>query len=70
MIPAKIEYAVGKTRHNQPLRLVKARTYDGAVEWTLHRDQASQRDDRQAIAGLTDDVILAMADAVKAERSR
>ncbi len=70
MTPAKIEYAVGQTRHKQPLRLVKSRSYDGATEWTLYRDEASQRDDRAFIAGLSDDVILAMAEAVKAEQRR
>lgn len=70
MTPVKIEYSIGKTRHNQPLRLVKARTYDGAVEWTLHRDEANQRDERAFIAGLSDEVILAMAEAVMQEKSR
>lgn len=70
MTPAKIEYAVGQTRHKQPLRLVKAKSYDGSVDWTLHRDEANQRDDRAFIAGLTDEVILAMAEAVKTERGR
>jgi hypothetical protein len=63
--PTRIEYVVGKTIHNQRVRLVWSVDPYGKRSWTVHRDELNQRDDAQRIDYLTDDVILAMAEAVR-----
>jgi hypothetical protein len=68
MMPARIEYDIGSTIHGQPLRLAWATATGGQREWVLYRDEADQRDDRVFIAGLTDDNILKMAEAVRARK--
>lgn len=66
MTPDKIEFTLGSTIHGQPLRLIRSKSTSGQWQWTLCRDEADQRDDRVFIAGLTRDLILRMAEAVKA----
>lgn len=61
MKPTKVEFSLGKTAHNQPVRLVWE-----YGSWTLHRDAANQRDESEAVRGLTDENLLAMSEAVKA----
>ena len=68
--PTRIEYVVGKTLHNQRVRLVWSVDPYGKRSWTVHRDELNQRDEAQRVDYLTDDVILAMADAVRARRSQ
>jgi hypothetical protein len=63
--PRRIEYSVGKTIHDQPVTLVWERDYMNRASWRLHRAEINQRDEPADIYGLTDDVILAMAEAVK-----
>lgn len=65
MKPSRVEYPVGRTIHNQAVRLVWAINAYGRPEWTIHRDAVNQRDDPERVSGLTDEVILAMADAVR-----
>lgn len=65
MSPVRIEFDLGQNIHGQPLRLVKERTTGGRMAWTLYRDEANQRDDRSSVGGLTSEVILKMAEAVK-----
>lgn len=67
MKPSLIQYNVGETIHGQNIRLIFSEQ-NSKRTWTLHRDPADQRDDSAFIAGLTDDVILRMAEAVKANR--
>ena len=62
--PSRIEYAVGRTIHNQRVRLVWSVNIYGKPEWTIHRDELNQRDEPERVGGLTDETILAMADAV------
>jgi hypothetical protein len=64
--PDRVEFKVGETIHKQPLRLVGELQNNGRRVWTLHRDQASQRDDSDRISGLSSDVIKTIAEAVAA----
>ncbi len=64
MSPSKIEFDIGETIYGQPLRLLRQKDSAGAIMWTLCRDEASQRDDRTFIAGLTREHIQKMAEAV------
>lgn len=66
----RTEFDLGTNRHKQPFRLVHAKASDGAFEWTLTREPACQRDDRESVHGLTDEMILAMAEAVRAARGQ
>ena len=68
MTPAKIEFAVGETHYHQPLRLIWGCDSNNRWGWSLHRDAANQRDDYVQIGGMSDEVILKMAEAVKARR--
>lgn len=64
----KTEFDLGKTRFDQPVRLVHGKGSDGRYSWAIYRDAASQRDDTETVRGLTDEQLLAMADAVRAMR--
>lgn len=64
MKPSKIEFEIGQTVYGQPLVLTRYREHSGTA-WSLRRLQGDQRDDEQVILGLTRNVILAMAEAVK-----
>lgn len=62
-----VEYEVGKDAHGRTVLLRFDAGYPGGKSsWTIHRLAANQRDEDQQVTGLTSDVILAMADAVKA----
>jgi len=65
MSPNKVEYSIGSNIHGQPIRLIYEKGSSGQFSWTIHRDQANQRDDSKWIGGLTDKNILDMAEAVK-----
>lgn len=65
-----LTYAVGRTIWDQPLILTHERHYTGRWHWTLKQEASSQRDEETRISGLTDDAILAMADAVRARTGR
>lgn len=64
MKPTKVEFQVGETIHKQPLRIVYMLD-GGKHQWVLFKEGVSQRDENQAIYGLTGEAILAMAEAVK-----
>lgn len=66
--PDKYEFNIGRTRYGQPVRLVGERQTSGSVEWRIHRDECSQRDDPQRVDYLTADMIEKMAEAVKGIR--
>jgi len=63
----KIEFKIGLTIFSQPLRLVRTKSSSGQLMWELHRDEGNQRDDHVFITGLTKDVILRMAEAVRGD---
>lgn len=65
MKPTRIEFAIGQTRFQQQLRLVRERGSDGYVGWTLYKDAANQRDDAVIIQGLSAETIEQMAAAVR-----
>jgi hypothetical protein len=60
--PVCIKYRVGKDTHGREVYLTKTEMYG----WEIYVEAANQRDESQRIWCLTDDVILAMAEAVKA----
>ena len=66
--PSRIEYAVGRTIHDQSVTLIWERDYMRRGSWRIHRAEFNQRDEPADIYGLTDEVILAMADAVRRKR--
>lgn len=68
MKPDLIQFSVGKTVWDQPVKLRHERNYDGKVFWTLTQEAAGQRDESSTIRGLTDETILAMAEAIKQTR--
>lgn len=65
MKPDKIEYKIGDTIHAQPIKLVFERDYLGREYWTIIQEPANQRDDRNSVSGLTKELIIKMAEAVK-----
>lgn len=69
MNPTFITYELGNNVFKQPITLTYSKQTGGGMHWTLSRGQADQRDDSSFVAGLTDDIILKMADAVKARRA-
>jgi hypothetical protein len=69
MKPSLIEFKVGQTIHNQPLRLACS-VENGKQTWSLFKAQADQRDDNQAIHGIPGEVFVAMAEAVKSIEGR
>jgi hypothetical protein len=66
--PLRIEFAVGETVHGQDVRLTRE-TVAGRISWTLVQHALNQRDDTITMRGLTDDVLLAIADAVREFRT-
>lgn len=69
MRPDVVKFNLGTTVYRQPLTLIRYRDTGGRIVWMLERGQADQRDDSSNVGGLTDEVILQMADAVKSARS-
>lgn len=65
MEPSKVEYEIGDNIHHQPIKLVRCRTTGGQMSWEIHRGAANQRDDQIWIGGLTADLIIKMAEAVR-----
>ena len=70
MKPRKSEYDVGKDVHGRTVTLIFEDSQYARKEWTIHVEAANQRDETQCIRGLTPEVILAMAEAVKAGGER
>lgn len=61
----KVEICVGKTVHNQPLRLVAERANPGAAwQFGLFKDAANQRDENDSIVGLSMEVLEAIGKAI------
>jgi hypothetical protein len=61
MKPISVKYLVGKDMHGRRVFLSRTET----CGWEVIVEAANQRDDRQTIMGLTPEVILAMAEAIK-----
>jgi hypothetical protein len=57
----RVEYDLGRNRHGQPVRLV----WEDGRGYTIHRDEANQRDDCQRVDGLEADQIRLMAECIK-----
>jgi len=66
--PDLVLFSVGRTIFGQALTLTRGRRYDGRLQWTLHQEASSTRDESASIYGLTEETILQMADAVRAVR--
>jgi hypothetical protein len=64
--PVCVKYKVGKDMHQRTVHLTKTEMYG----WEIHVEAASQRDEDQRVWCLTDEVILAMAEAVKEAKWR
>jgi len=62
--PLKIEFEVGKTRHNQTVKLIREHQSNGVPTWTIQKIAADQRDETDTIRGLDETTILRMAEAV------
>jgi hypothetical protein len=61
-----IEYRVGETIHGASVKI----KYDGKCDtWDIIKGQRDQRDQTDSIFGLTDEIILNMAEAVN-EKNR
>lgn len=65
MKAAVVEFHLGKNAYGQPVKLVYRKDSAGAMMWEIHRLPANQLDDQVWISGLTREMILQMADAVK-----
>lgn len=63
--PLKIEFAVGKTVHNQTVKLIRESQSNGVPSWTIQKVACDQRDQTDTIVGLDEETILNMAEAVK-----
>lgn len=63
--PDRIEFKVGETVHKQQIRLIGERKGNDAYIWTLHQDQACQRDESNSIYNIPADVFLKIAEAIK-----
>lgn len=68
MKPKKVEFEVGQSVYGNRILFIWERDYMGREGWMISRLAKDQRDDDQAVYGLPDDVILAMAEAVKSRR--
>jgi hypothetical protein len=68
MKPVEVKYIIGMNAYNQPIRMTLHVNTVNQMVWQIRREAANQRDDVAIIDGLTDDNILAMADAVQAEK--
>lgn len=65
--PRKIEYEVGKDAYGRTVLLRFEAGYSNHPgSWTINTLAANQRDEDQHVGGLTADVILAMAEVIKA----
>lgn len=64
MSPDRVEFTVGETVHKQPVKLIREQ-YMGIQQWTIRQEALNQRDESSTIRGLTAEVIIAMAEAVK-----
>lgn len=64
MIPRKIEFDCGETKHKQQVVLEISHAQN-VVDITIKKHAVSQRDDTQVIFGLSADNILKMADAIR-----
>ena len=62
-IVRKTEFMLGDNIHGQPVHLI----FEGGV-WTIRRGPANQRDDTVFVGGLTDRMILDMAECVNEGR--
>lgn len=54
MTPSIVTYDIGETVYEQKLTLTYSRDTGGAMEWTIRKDAANQRDDESVISGITD----------------
>lgn len=63
-IPLSTTYEIGATIYGAPITLAWTRGSAGEKQWVLVKDAADQRDDTQRIAGITDEQIKAMWDAL------
>ncbi len=61
----RIEYEVGNDAYSRAVTLFLEKSGRGTMEYGIHVEAANQRDETQTVRGLTREVILAMAEAVK-----
>lgn len=60
MRPSKVEFEIGKTKHGNPVRLV--RQQDGT--WSIVLGPADQRDGTRSVDGLTYEQLNAIGEAI------
>jgi len=65
MKATKTEFHLGSNSYGQPINLIHRRDSGGVMVWEIHQLPANQMDDQTWISGLTREMILQMADAVK-----
>lgn len=62
----RIEYEVGNDAYSRAVTLILEPSSTGQMQYGIYVEAANQRDETQRVIGLTREVILAMAEAVKA----
>jgi len=61
-----LTFDLGHNVYNQPISIKRSREHQGLGDvWEIHRGEANQRDDQVTIFGLTSELILNMAEAVR-----
>jgi len=65
----RVEYRVGYTKLGQKVVLIGEREGHGQIVYSIKKEASSQRDEDDWIRGLSADVILAMAEAVRESAS-
>lgn len=65
MKPNRIEFNVGQTKHNQPIRLIGEKTSGEEYVWSLHKEAVNQRDEDEIIRNIPASVFVAINAAIK-----
>lgn len=68
MIESTTHYVIGSTIYGAPVTLTSTRGSTGEKQWVLTKEPANPRDDTQVIAGITDEQIEAMGQALALKR--
>lgn len=69
-VPSSTTYAIGATIYGAPITLTWTRGSAGEKQWVLAKEAADCRDDTQRIAGITDEQINAMCEALLDQRQQ
>lgn len=56
--------SVGQDAYGRPVTATRSKAHDGKIVWTIRSEPVSQRDDGERMAGLTDENLRALVEAV------